>query len=237
MGLVGKPFVVIANGKLGTDGGMALASQLVEVIADATGVERAPLTRYARFAREGGLLSQSGRGKSAARMRPRDAVNLLTCLLVSGVAQEAPAQIRTVQDMIVYSRDADHLDGRHLAKEDRDRLRQILPILFDREHSLTDLLTALVESATEDWQAFEDRFGSSHVAFHCDDFEALVAFDIHLDDAPAALGRTVNVTFSYNHPRIGSRSPHFRRSTQLFFAVIARVGQLMAVKRKEGSRA
>src|SRR5581483_11014708 len=99
MALVGKPCVVIENGEvrqLGSPGEKALASELVEVLADATGVERATLTRYARFAREGGLLAQSGRGKSAARMRPRDAVNLLICTLANGIAQEAPAQIRTV---------------------------------------------------------------------------------------------------------------------------------------------
>lgn len=213
---------------------MALASELVEVIANATGMEPATVTRYARFAREGGLLSQSGRGKSAARMRPRDAVNLLACVLVNGIAQEAVQQIRTVEDMLVYRRDADHLDARHVAKEDRDLLRQLLPILFDRDHSLTDLLLALVESAIGDWQAFEERFGGSQISFHCDNYEALVDFHISLDGAPA---RTIDVTFSYNHPRIGPRSPHFRRSTQLSFAVIARIGQLMAVKPKEGSHA
>jgi hypothetical protein len=216
---------------------MALASELVEVIAGSTGIEPVTMGRYARFAREAGLLSQSGRGKSAARMRPRDAAHLLACALTNGVAQEAPRQIRTVGEMAVYRRDADHLDENHLAKEERDRLRQILPILFDRDHSLTDLLLALVDSAIEDWQAFEDRFGQSHISFHCDDYEALVEFDIHLDGASTPLGRTVNVTFSYNHPRIGPRSPHFRRSIQLFFAVIARIGQLMAIKPEEGSRA
>ncbi len=223
-------------GKLGTEGlaPMALASELVEVIADATGMEPATMTRYARFAREGGLLSQSGRGKSAARMRPRDAVNLLTCVLVNGIAQEAPQQIRAVEDMFVYSRDADHLDDRHLAKEDRARLRQQLPILFDRDHSLTDLLLALVDSAIEDWQSFEDRFGDSQISFHCDDYDALVDFQIRLDGAPL---KTINVAFSYNHPRIGPRSPHFRRSTQLSFAVIAGIGQLMARSPKESSNA
>lgn len=209
---------------------MALASELVEVLADATGVERATLTRYARFAREGGLLAQSGRGKSAARMRPRDAVNLLICTLANGIAQEAPAQIRTVNDMAVYSRDADHLDDRHLSKEQRDRLRQMLPILFDRDHSLAEILLALVEAAIEDWQKFESCFGNSFITFDCDDYAALIHFNIRPTTEGRPFGDELDFVFSYNHPRIGPRSQNFRRSTHLSFAVIARVGQLMAAK-------
>ena len=207
---------------------MAWASELVAVIAETTGLEHVSVTRYARFAREGGLLSQSGRGKSAARMRPSDAANLLACVLVNGVAQEAPAQIRSVHEMDVYHRDADHLDDRHFSRENRDRLRKILPVVFDRRHTLNELLLALVERATEDWREFEERFGNSFIYFHGGDYEALVEFDILLDDEGSPL--TANFTLSYSHPRVGPRSPHFRRSTQMFFAIIARIGELIAHK-------
>ncbi|MBX6330042.1 MAG: hypothetical protein IRY89_15880 [Pseudolabrys sp.] len=207
---------------------MALASELVEVLADATGIERTTLARYARFAREAGLLSQSGRGKSAARMRPRDAVNLLVCTLANGIAQEAPKQIRTVNDMAVYSRDADSLDDRHLSKDQQNRLREILPILFDRDHSLTEMLLALVESAIADWQQFEDHFGHSFITFDCDDYAALIHFNIRPTGEGRPFGDELDFLFSYNHPRIGRRSQNYRRSTHLTFTVIARVGQLMS---------
>lgn len=214
---------------------MALASELVEAIADATGIEHATMTRYARFAREAGLLSQSGRGNSAAQMRPNDAVNLLICLLANGIAQEAATYVRNAEQMDVYHRDADHLSERHLDAGQRKQLRQTLPILFDREHTFPELLRALVESAIDDWQGFEERMGQSQLHFFCEEFEALVDFDIHLDDTP--IPAPVIVSFSYTHPLIGRRSPNFRRSTELSFAVIARIGQLMASKPKESSNA
>ncbi len=209
---------------------MAWASELVTVIAEATGLEHGTLTRYARIAREGGFLSQSGRGTSAARMRPTDAANLLSCVLVNGVAQEAPAQIRRVQDMDVYHRDADHLDDRHLSREDQDRLRDILHIAFDRRHTLSELLIALVERATDDWQGFEEHFGNSFIHFLCDDYEAEVHFDILLDRDAVPFGPNANFSFSYSHPLLGVRSPHFRRSTQLFFKCITRIGKLLSAK-------
>lgn len=215
---------------------MALASELVEVIADATGTQRVTMTRYARFAREAGLLSQSGRGNSAAQMQPGDAVNLLICLLVNSVAQEAAAYIENAGRMDVYHRDADSLDERHTEISQREPLHNILPILFDREHTFPELLLALTESAIGDWQGFEERFGQSQFYFHCDEYEALVDFTIYLDDAPIP-AQPITVSFSYNHPLIGRRSPNFRRSTQLSFAVIARIGQLMAHKLEESNNA
>lgn len=210
---------------------MARASELVEVITDATGLEPTTVTRYARFAREGGFLSQSGRGNSAARMKTVDAANLLACILVNGIAQEAAAQIQKVMEMAVYSRDADHLDDRHLSPEDQQRLRKILPIVFDRDHTLHELLVTLVDLATQDWQDFEHRFGHSQIYLYGDDSEALVYFDISLDDEiPGPLGRSLDFQFSYSHPVIGQRSPDFRRSTQMSFSLIARVGKLIARK-------
>jgi|GEM_PF-2547504 len=216
---------------------MALASELVEVIADATGTQRVTMTRYARFAREAGLLSQSGRGKSAAHMRPGDATNLLICLLVNSVAQDAATYIENAGRMDVYYRDADNLrDGRYFEAGRRKQLQHILPILFDREHTFPELLQALTESAIKDWQGFEERLGQSQIYFHCDEYEVLVDFTIYLDDAPVP-AQPITVSFSYNHPIIGRRSPNFRRSTQMSFAVIARIGQLMAPKPEESSNA
>ena len=216
---------------------MALASELVELLSDVTGIPKATMTRYARFAREAGLLSQSGRGKSAAHMRPDDAVNLLICLLVNGVAQDASTYITTARQMDVYSSDSDKLlDDRYFESNTRSQLRQTLPILFNREHTFPELLRALVEAAIDDWQGFEERLGDSYIVFDCDIYEALVDFTIYPDDTLVSDPR-ISITFSYNHPLIGRRYPGFQRTTQLRFSVIARIGQLMAHKPKESSNA
>ncbi len=106
----------------------------------------------------------------------------------------------------------------------------ILPIVFDREHTLSDLLLALVERATEDWQGFAEHFGDSFIHFFCDDYEAEVLFDILLDRDAVPSGPRAAFSFSYSHPLLGIRSPHFRRGTQMFFENITRVGKLLSTK-------
>lgn len=198
---------------------MALASELVATIADATGTDAGTLTRHARIAREAGLLSQSGRGRSAAQMRPIDAARLLACLLVAGEGKDAAAHISAAAEMHVSSRDADHLDERHLDGAIRERLMQDWPILFDREHTFLALLAELVATATKDWQAFDATFSDSWIYFFCDDFESIVDFSIF---------ETANFSFSYVNPNTAPRSPHYRRCTQMSFHVLARIGRLLS---------
>ena len=208
---------------------MATASELVTRISEVTGLEHVTLTRYARFARESGNLSQSGRGRSAAHMSPRDVANLLSCVLVNGVAQEAGEHIRRVNEMFVYYRDADHLDNRHLSQKEQDRLQEVLPIVFDREHSFLELLLQLVQLSIRDGKDFEERFQHSNAYLDGDAFSALVHFEIKLSDDPFdTLERPLDFLFSYTHHTIQPRSEVFRRETQLIFKAIPRITSLMA---------
>src|SRR5512143_1008678 len=62
---------------------MATPGELVHVMAGVLGVPEATLTHYDRVLAENGLRSKSGRGRSAARVTSRDAVNLLIAVATS----------------------------------------------------------------------------------------------------------------------------------------------------------
>ncbi len=205
---------------------MIRASELTERISDVTGIELVTVTRYARFAREAGYLSQSGRGNSAARMEPLDVANLLACIITNGVAQDAGKYIRLVQEMQVGHREADHLSSSHLSREQNKLLKQILPIVFNRQHTLHELLLALTESAIDNHQRFLENFTHSCIYFTCDEYDALVDFSIQLH--PDQLPHALSFGFQYNHRAYQPRSEHYRKNTQLFFSGIARIGALMA---------
>ena len=204
---------------------MTKASELAERIAEVTGLEPTTVARYARFAREGRYLSQSGRGNSAARMRPVDAVNLLACVLVNGVAQEAPDQIKRVMEMDVGSRDADHLDERHMDEKEYKALRKLFPIVFNRRHTLHELLVEAMELAAMDPEKFEERFYGSTIYFSSDEYDAFIDFQIRTDDNPL---NAKSFSLTYAHQDFQKQSEYFRRSTQLSFAGIARIGALLA---------
>lgn len=74
---------------------MATLSDLVEAVAGVTGVPRATIFAYGRFARQAGAIGQSGRGRNAAAMTVADAANLLIAIGGTGVTREAGATIET----------------------------------------------------------------------------------------------------------------------------------------------
>jgi hypothetical protein len=69
-------------------GCMALLSDLVTAVAQAEGMEEVTVGVFARHAREAGLISQAGRGRAAARMTVRDAVNLMIAVNACGLAKD-----------------------------------------------------------------------------------------------------------------------------------------------------
>jgi hypothetical protein len=56
---------------------MAVISDLVRAVAKAEGIDEDTVALFARRAREGGFISQKGRGRSAAQMSVSDAANLI----------------------------------------------------------------------------------------------------------------------------------------------------------------
>ncbi len=207
---------------------MANIRELTEKIAEVTGIEPVTMARYARFAREGGYISQSGRGTSAARMTPLDAANLLACALSNDIAQDAPRHIKRIMCMDVFYSDSDELEERPAQR--KNALRRILPVIFDRRHTLHQLLHSLVEIAARNPDDFRERFRNSSISFTCYEYEALVFFNINLSPTLSILEHAESFQFSYSKRSSRSVSDHFRRSTQLEFTGIALVSELLAAK-------
>jgi len=85
------PFVLNTNG-------MATPGRLISEMASALGLTRATVTQYDRALSEAGLRSKSGRGRSASKITPLDAANLLIGILgspISGTSiRDAPTTCR-----------------------------------------------------------------------------------------------------------------------------------------------
>ena len=73
---------------------MASISDLVRVVAEVARLDENFVSVYARSAREAGLITHRGRGRSAASMGAADGANLLTALNAGSLAKDAPAVIR-----------------------------------------------------------------------------------------------------------------------------------------------
>jgi hypothetical protein len=220
---------------------MARASELIKKMSEFTSIAEVTIARYARFAREAGLLSQAGRGNSGAQMKAEDAVNLLACILIGGTAQEADTLIKKFQEITVYGRSADHIDDRHLNKEQKKRLKKFFPILFDREHTLYDLLLDLLRLAIQNPEDFEIRFDESNLSYACDGFSAEIEFNIDLNDEASRAAfqllpediqgsriRRVNVSFSYGHPEESPLPEGFQRSCYLSFSILSDIAKAVS---------
>ncbi len=69
---------------------MARLSELVRTTSRALRFEERSVILCARYLREAGLISQGGRGPSAAHMQPSDATNLLLGIMASDTIKDAP---------------------------------------------------------------------------------------------------------------------------------------------------
>jgi hypothetical protein len=78
---------------------VATLSDLVSKIADLTDIPKATIFAYGRFAREGGAISQKGRGKGGAKMTATDTANLLIALGGTSVTRDAAKTIELFRPM------------------------------------------------------------------------------------------------------------------------------------------
>jgi hypothetical protein len=78
---------------------MATLSDLVTALAGVTGLPEATVFAYGRFARQAGLISQKGRGRSAAAMSVTDAANLLIAVRATDVTREAGTAIKNFRTL------------------------------------------------------------------------------------------------------------------------------------------
>jgi hypothetical protein len=118
---------------------MALLSDLVTAVARAEGMEEVTVGIFARHAREAGLISQAGRGRGAARMTVRDAVNLIIAVNACGLAKD-------VQYGVEQFRRLPNTGVRHEAYP------ELLGRIFAPRRQLGDALETLVEASAPDAQ-------------------------------------------------------------------------------------
>jgi hypothetical protein len=78
---------------------MATLSDLVTALSGVTGLPEATVFAYGRFARQAGLISQKGRGRSAASMSLADATNLLIAVCATDVTREAGTAIKLFRSL------------------------------------------------------------------------------------------------------------------------------------------
>jgi hypothetical protein len=123
---------------------MATPGELVHVMAGVLGVSGATITQYDRVLAENGLRSKSGRGRSAAKVTSRDAVNLLIAVATSPLfgssAKDAVRNCKVYGSMPI------------VAPRSSKNFSQLgLPILdsFPQEHSFGDALSALIDAVGE----------------------------------------------------------------------------------------
>lgn len=81
---------------------MATLGALVEIIADAEGVDNQRVAAIARSVREAGLITSRGRGPSAAQMTETDAANLLIAVNAAATARGAPDTVRRFRELRTY---------------------------------------------------------------------------------------------------------------------------------------
>jgi len=111
------------------------STQLSECIARATGVPEATVLLHMRNVREAGILTQGGRGRSAARMTTRDAANLL--IAVAGAS--------AVKDSVVPIHRQAQTWVREGTWEETLAVPELLALPAD--HRFADAVVALLNSA------------------------------------------------------------------------------------------
>ncbi|WP_156453634.1 hypothetical protein [Methylobacterium sp. CCH5-D2] len=78
---------------------MALLSEMVQAVAGVEGIEPVSVGIFARHAREAGLITQGGRGRSAAKMSFKDAANLLIAVNGCALAKEVASGVTIYRNL------------------------------------------------------------------------------------------------------------------------------------------
>lgn len=129
---------------------MATPGELVKVIAAATGTPLATVTQHDRNLVMAGLRTKGGRGTSAATVVPRDGSRVLLAVMGSEQIKDS------VETVLRYgntrpSWNEENEVGPHPFKYMKSPALDALPI----EHSLVDLVTTLIDMATDDRYALQ----------------------------------------------------------------------------------
>jgi hypothetical protein len=118
---------------------MASPGELVNVLASMLGVPEVTVTQHDRNLVAAGLRTKGGRGRSAAKVTPRDAAHLLIAVMGSELIKDSTIAVRRYQETRVHNRQPKEDGWADFA----------LPELaaLPRDHSFVDALTALISAA------------------------------------------------------------------------------------------
>lgn len=149
---------------------MATPGELVKVIAATLGEDEATVTQHDRNLLLAGLRSKGGRGRSAAKVTARDAANLLTSVLGSHRVKDGVAAvqryIKTQEHRAHWAQywPADKQNGMGPANVwEHYGIPELAALKGD--HTFIDVLTVLIDLATEGRLIPQMRAFQGHVSF------------------------------------------------------------------------
>lgn len=73
---------------------MAIASETIQIIADALGFEPPTVRSYFREIQKAGFIAKGGRGRAAEHFSPADTARIVITLMGAGSLAEAPSMVR-----------------------------------------------------------------------------------------------------------------------------------------------
>ena len=73
---------------------MAIASETIQIIADALGFEASTVRSYFREIQKEGLIAKGGRGRAAEHFSPTDTARIVITLMGAESLAEAPTMVR-----------------------------------------------------------------------------------------------------------------------------------------------
>ncbi|WP_145690052.1 hypothetical protein [Azospirillum brasilense] len=119
---------------------MARLSDLVTKTSVVLGISEPTVAMHARHLREGGLISKSGRGASAARMSALDAARMLISFLCTDIAKNSAEVVRDFGSLVLLYK-ADEL-GEETSKDPiKDKFGAASDDIFER--TLANILDAM----------------------------------------------------------------------------------------------
>jgi hypothetical protein len=123
---------------------MASSTQLTERVANVLGLPQATVALHMRNIREAGLITQGGRGRSAAKMTAADAGHLL----IASVGSLSPKDsVEVVEKYAGRKTRRSHWEAGLVPKMDQ----------LSRNHTFVEALTATIESAVADEISLKDK--------------------------------------------------------------------------------
>ena len=104
---------------------MAIASETIQIIADALGFEASTVRSYFREIQKEGLIAKGGRGRAAEHFSPTDTARIVITLMGAESLAEAPTMVRLLAGSCCF------MPGERGRPDKRYRFDEVLGELFE----------------------------------------------------------------------------------------------------------